>query len=139
MSKTIALILVILTLIFIFYFFFYQPKLKTIEVKINDQVFTFEVATTPAQKSRGLMHRQNLCSTCGMLFIFNSTGTYPFWMKDTLIPLDIIWLDKDGMVVDLKTGQPQDVTLLTNQKPAKFVIETNPHATGLKIGDTVKL
>jgi uncharacterized membrane protein (UPF0127 family) len=58
-------------------------------------------------------------------------------MKNTSIPLDIIWLDRTGRVVDIKKGQPQNTTPLTNSLPAKYVLETNLNATNLKIGDVL--
>jgi len=137
MSKIIALILFLISLSSIYYFFFYQPKLKTRKLSIKNQEFIVEIARTPAQKSRGLMYRSSLCSNCGMLFDFGIEGQYPFWMKNTLIPLDIIWLNQNGLVVDIKTGQPQNTNTLTNSSPARYVLETNPNATGLKIGDQI--
>lgn len=137
MSKIIALTLFLVTLSAVYYFFFYYPRLQTTEILINNQKFIVEIATTPAQKSRGLMYRSSLCPNCGMLFDFGVEGQYPFWMKNTLIPLDVIWLNQNGLVVDIKTGQPQDTKYLTNSQPARYVLETNPNATGLKIGDVL--
>lgn len=139
MSKIIALILFLIALLAVYYFFFYHPKLETKKIVINQKDFIVEIATTPAQKSRGLMYRQSLCPNCAMLFDFGIEGQYPFWMKNTLIPLDIIWLNQDGLVVDIKAGQPQNTNYLTNSQPARYVFETNPNATGLKIGDHIKL
>jgi uncharacterized membrane protein (UPF0127 family) len=61
-----------------------------------------ELATTDQQKSTGLMGRTHLAVGSGMLFVFRQDGILPFWMKDTLIPLDLIWLDRDGVVVELR-------------------------------------
>lgn len=139
MPKIIALTALLSLVVFIFYLFFYSPPTQEVPVKIKNKTFSLEVARTPAQQSRGLMYRSNLCPSCGMLFIFNQEGIYPFWMKNTPLPLDIIWLSQNGTVVDIKNGQPQDTTLLTNSKPAKYVIETNPNTTNLKIGDKINL
>ncbi len=139
MPKVIALTAFIILLALIFYLFFYSPAPKTTKIKIKDRDFTLEIAQTPAQRSRGLMYRKSLCPDCGMLFIFGKPGTYPFWMKNTLLPLDIIWLDQNGVVVDIQPGEPQNTSLLTNSSPAKYVLETNPNVTGLKIGDQIKL
>lgn len=131
-------IIIIIILVFILFFVFYS-KSDTKIIKINNQNFNLETAKTVFQKSRGLMFRKSLCQNCGMLFTFDQPGIYPFWMKNTLIPLDIIWLDSAGIVVDIKTGQPQNTDPLTNSSPAKYVLETNLNATGLKIGDQINL
>jgi uncharacterized membrane protein (UPF0127 family) len=128
MSKIIALILSLFTSIF-------PPQ--TTDFTINNQIFTLEIAKTTVQKTLGLMYRQSLCQNCGMLFKFDAESIYPFWMKNTSIPLDIIWLDRTGRVVDIKKGQPQNTTPLTNSLPAKYVLETNLNATNLKIGDVL--
>ena len=60
-----------------------------------------EVADTEATRQRGLMFRDTLAPNEGMLFVFDASGFYPFWMKNTLIPLDILWLEADGRVVSI--------------------------------------
>lgn len=61
-----------------------------------------EVALTDQQKRVGLMHRDKLAPDAGMVFVFDRDDILPFWMKDTLIPLDIIWLSASGEVVELR-------------------------------------
>lgn len=116
-----------------------QTSTNTIEININGTKYNLEIAQTIFEKSRGLSKRTELCPNCGMIFIYQNEGTYPFWMKDTLIPLDIIWLDKTGKVIDIKTGKPNDLTPLTNSAPAQYIIELNPNVSGLKIGDVINL
>lgn len=65
-----------------------------------------EVASDPDTRARGLMYRPQLAEGRGMLFLFPGIGRYSFWMKDTLIPLDIIWIDEDGRVVDVQDNVP---------------------------------
>ena len=83
-----------------------------------------------------------------MIFIFNKEGIYPFWMKDTLVPLDLIWLNSKGLIVSILTAQPEPNTPITqlklyqNQKPAKYVIELNANRArelNLKIGDKIEI
>lgn len=132
-----------LIVIFIFALFYFWPKKQnqtnTIDIDINGAKYNLEIAKTIFEKSKGLSNRSNLCQNCGMIFIYQNEDIYPFWMKDTLIPLDIIWLDKNGQVVDIKTGKPNDLTSLTNQTQAQYIIELNPNISGLKIGDFVNL
>jgi uncharacterized membrane protein (UPF0127 family) len=69
-------------------------------------VVTVEVAATEAARMRGLMFRSNLAPNEGMLFVFERVALYPFWMKNTLIPLDIIWLDAAKRVVSIAHSVP---------------------------------
>jgi uncharacterized protein len=65
-----------------------------------------EIAATDPARMRGLMFRQNLAEAEGMIFVFPKVGFYPFWMKNTLIPLDMVWLDADGRVVSIAASVP---------------------------------
>ena len=68
----------------------------------GNATFNVEVADTPQSRSVGLMHRVSLPRNHGMLFIFDAPGTVSFWMKNTLIPLDILFFDADGILVHKK-------------------------------------
>lgn len=101
--------------------------------------FRVYVADTPDERSHGLMFVQDLPQEYGMLFIFPEEGNYSFWMKDTLIPLDIIWIDKDLKVVSIETAQPcqADPCPVYMGGNAKYVLEVNGGAanrTGLVPG-----
>lgn len=65
-----------------------------------------EVALTDEQKQTGLMHREKLPADHGMLFTFGQDEILPFWMKNTLMPLDVVWLSGDGKVVEVRTDLP---------------------------------
>jgi hypothetical protein len=65
-----------------------------------------EVAGTPAARERGLMFRAQLAPSEGMVFVFEQVGFYPFWMKNTLIPLDMIWVDPARRVVHVAHSVP---------------------------------
>ncbi len=125
-----------------------QTGLRTLPFNLNNKTFNLEIASNPIQQAKGLSKRDQLCSDCGMIFTFARPGIYPFWMKDTLIPLDIIWLDPNGVIVTIHSANPQPNTpdhLLTrysNQAPAQYVIELNYQESeklGLKIGDHIDL
>ena len=68
-------------------------------VCFGKRCMTVEVVQSPEDVMRGLQHRKYLAGNTGMLFIFPKVGTYDFWMKDTLIALDMIWLDENRNVV----------------------------------------
>jgi len=121
---------------------------NTIEINKENKVcfrqdcFFVEMATTPEEWSRGLMNRENLDENRGMLFIFDQEGIYSFWMKNTLIPLDIIWLNQNKEVVFIeKNAQPCKKEICESINPgqkAKYVLEINKGLVdkmGLKTGD----
>src|SRR5215208_6354176 len=65
-----------------------------------------EVATDEPTRSQGLMYRDRVPEGTGMLFVFPEVGEYPFWMKNTIVPLDIIWLDEQRKVVHVAHDVP---------------------------------
>ncbi|MFH1229030.1 MAG: DUF192 domain-containing protein [Candidatus Aenigmatarchaeota archaeon] len=103
--------------------------------------FNVSLATTPIQQSRGLMSVERLDADSGMLFVFESDGVYPFWMKDVLIPLDMIWMDSGGKVVFIASEvQPCSLSCPSIYPgiDARYVLEINGGLTmsmGLEVGD----
>lgn len=83
-----------------------QTLTNTWEVCREDTCRTVEVAKTEEERSIGLMWRDSMPKNHGMLFTFDEPKDWGFWMKNTLIPLDIIWLDSNFVVVDYVTMQP---------------------------------
>jgi len=113
------------------------------EVCFHSKCFKVELATTPEKQDRGLMYREKLDADAGMLFIFKDEGVYPFWMKNMLIPLDILWLDDNKQVVYIiKNFQPceSDPCPSANLNvPARYVLELNAGTAdraGIAVGDT---
>jgi hypothetical protein len=77
------------------------------EVAFPDKsVVSVEIADTPALRQRGLMFREHLAPAEGMVFVFEAVGFYPFWMKNTLIPLDMIWVGPDKKIVSISHSVP---------------------------------
>lgn len=88
--------------------------------------FSVEVADTDATRSRGLMHRETLARSAGMLFVYESPRRATFWMKNTLIPLDMIFADPEGRVTKVHANAvPQDLTTIDGGENVKFVLEIN--------------
>lgn len=109
---------------------------------------TLEIADTPPKRMRGLMDRPSLPRDHGMIFVYDEVRAWPFWMLNTLIPLDIAWLDKSGRVVDIQTMAPQPgvsqdkLTLYYPKGEAQSAIEMNAGLAGglgLAKGDAVEL
>lgn len=110
----------------------------------KDECFYMELAKTASEKNKGLMFRDSLAEDRGMLFIFESEGIYPFWMKNMKFPLDIIWLNGEKEVVFIAKGekpcQNDFCPLIDPGKKATYVLEINAglsDAIGLKIGEEV--
>lgn len=93
---------------------------------IGDELVVLEVVKTPAQQERGLSNRTAIPKNYGMLFAFPDDGTYSFWMKDMLVPIDMFWLAKDGTVVHVERGVVPDTfpNSFVNDTPARYVLET---------------
>ena len=91
--------------------------------------FNIELAVTSEERSNGLMFRENLDFKKGMLFIFEREGKYSFWMKNTLIPLDIIWINKNKEVVfiseNIQPCKENPCPIIEPTKNAKYVLEIN--------------
>jgi hypothetical protein len=101
-----------------------------------------EIADTAAEWQMGLMGRTALAQDAGMLFVFDQEQLLSFWMKDTLIPLSIAFIDSQGRIVDIQDMQPLDETSHQSAVPAQYALEVNQGffgERGIMIGDTVEL
>ena len=116
---------------------------NTVTLSVKGQNYYLEVAQTQEAQQKGLSGRDKLCLDCGMFFPFKIPGRYPYWMKDTHIPLDIIWLNSKFKVVKITTAVKTDSDFIyTNKKLAKYVIELNANESfklDLNVGDTVAI
>jgi uncharacterized membrane protein (UPF0127 family) len=85
-----------------------------------------EVARTEQERETGLMFREHLDADAGMLFVFDDESIRAFWMKNTLIPLDMLFISADHHVVGIvANAEPQTETVRQVDKPAQFVLEVN--------------
>ncbi|MFL5311454.1 MAG: DUF192 domain-containing protein [Myxococcales bacterium] len=100
-----------------------QPAVR-FETSRGPWVVQVEVARTNAQHARGLMFRQDLPRDHGMLFVFDETSDHPFWMHNTLIPLDMIHLGEDrGVVGVVANAEPRTDVPRRVGKPSRYVVE----------------
>lgn len=83
-----------------------QPKLPTVEISAGMHVIRAEVADEPGTRMRGLMMRERLGTNEGMLFVFPDKTRHCFWMRNTLVPLSIAFLDDDGTIANIEDMQP---------------------------------
>ena len=153
--KIIILVLLFFIVVLGFMFFYFSIPAKKIPVAsrvcFQQNCFMVELATSQAQQELGLMNRTSLDKNSGMYFIFDKENDYPFWMKNTLIPLDMIWISGNP-----SAGSGQVVFIAENVQPckvencpvidpgvkAKYVLEINAGISaqdGIKIGDVVSV
>lgn len=156
MNKNILLVvlpLIVLALIFLILIFIPNKQCLNCPQSQNQQIsqvcfekncFEVEVAATPREQTRGLMFRERLEENKGMLFIFDEEGNYGFWMKNMLIPLDIIWLNKNKEIVFIEQNvqpcKPDVCPIITPNKAAQYVLEINAGLVdkiGIKTGNTL--
>jgi uncharacterized membrane protein (UPF0127 family) len=105
-------------------------------------VVAVEVVRTDADRARGLMDRRELAPDAGMLFLFDETGEHPFWMKNTLLPLDMLFLSEDGRVNGIvERAVPGDLSPRSAGGPSRYVLEVNggwAATHGVAAGDRVR-
>src|ERR1700722_4401195 len=113
----------------------------TVETAAGPQKFTIELALSGAQMEQGLMFRRSLAPDAGMLFDFKSPTNVTMWMKNTLIPLDMLFLDERGRIIDIhERAVPLSTDVIAAKAPARYVIELNGGTAarlGIKPGDQV--
>lgn len=104
---------------------FAQQSLKTIELRAGMFRIEAELAATERQREIGLMHRRSMPPHAGMLFVFERPQAYCFWMKNTLIPLSIAFLDDAGRIVNIARMQPQSEQSHCASQPVRYALEMN--------------
>jgi uncharacterized protein len=119
--------------------------IDTLTIKSKDAAhqFTVEVAKTSRQQSQGLMYRRKMAADAGMVFIYSSAKPISMWMKNTLIPLDMVFIGASGTISRIvERTTPMSQTIISSGGPAKAVLELNGGTASrmkLKIGDRVVL
>jgi|TARA_R110000868_G_scaffold16133_5_gene73069 uncharacterized protein len=108
----------------------------------GEHAFNVEVVDTPETRAKGLMFVQDLADDAGMLFDFKQEREVSFWMRNTFIPLDMIFVGADGVVKTIHVNaRPQDPTSIPSNVPVQFVLEIPGGRSvelGLKPGDTME-
>ena len=107
--------------------------MKQCEIEIGDKQYNVRIAITDKEQSDGLKDIDKLFDNEGMLFVFDKEDQVSMWMEDTIIPLDVIFIDEDYNVVKVQQGVPKSKELITSDN-TKYVLEVNA-GSGIKIGD----
>jgi uncharacterized protein len=104
----------------------YTESSVTIDTAKGALHFAVEMALTPEQQEHGLMFRSELAPADGMLFVLPEVATATFWMKDTLIPLDMLFIGDDGKIDDIhERAVPMSEDLIVSKVPVRAVLEVN--------------
>ncbi len=101
------------------------PQLPMIELNVDIHRIEAEVANVDQTRMRGLMFRKAMAPQRGMLFVFDVAGTQCMWMRNTLIPLSVAFLDAKGRIINVEDMQPQTDDNHCSDKPAKYALEMN--------------
>jgi uncharacterized membrane protein (UPF0127 family) len=113
----------------------------TVQTAGGPQKFSIELALSDAQMEQGLMFRRSMPANAGMLFDFKHPTGVTMWMKNTLIPLDMLFLDNSARIIDIhERAVPNSTDIIASRVPARYVIELNGGTVarlGIKPGDQV--
>jgi uncharacterized membrane protein (UPF0127 family) len=114
--------------------------LPTVEMKIGARNYQLEVAADDYSRMHGLMERDSMPEEHGMIFVFTQDTNEGFWMHNTRIPLDIVFIDSSGKVVSVNHMKPFDESITSAGGSYRYAIELNDGAAaanGVKAGDSV--
>ena len=117
-----------------------SPAPLVIDTAGGEKTFSIEVADDPVERERGLMFRRSMGDDHGMLFVFPGEGEIAFWMKNTPMPLDMVFIDGDGEIQAIKRGEPFSTANVSPAAPVQFVLELKAGTAGkagIEAGDKV--
>lgn len=118
-----------------------DPQQLVAETASSEQRFSIEIAATHAERSAGLMFRRIMPDNRGMLFVFEETRPVSFWMKNTPMPLDLIFIGEDGRVKAILPGVPFSEAGIAPRIPVRFVLELKAgtaQKAGIAEGDRLR-
>ncbi len=105
-----------------------QLSFEVISINMNEQHYQLQIADNNQRRMQGLMFRPTLAEDKGMLFVYPQSGNYRIWMKNTLIPLTVIWMNEETEIVDIKLLLPckqRSCPIYSAPEPARYIIELN--------------
>lgn len=107
----------------------------------GERSFSIEIADTSAEREAGLMFRQTMADNHGMLFVFERSSEVDFWMKNTPMALDLIFVGQDGRIKAIKRGEPESEAIISPGQPVRFVLELKAGTAdkdGIRDGDVLR-
>ena len=121
--------------------FAYSQGLPKIPVYLKEKEIWVEVVRTPEERAQGLMGRKHLGEDEGMLFIFEKEDYHSFWMKNTLIPLSIAFIDREGKILRIADMEPLTLDSHPPPKPILYALEMSKgwfSTNSLQVGDILR-
>lgn len=118
-----------------------DPTPLVAETASGKRSFSIEIADTSAEREAGLMFRRTMADDHGMLFVFEKPGEVNFWMKNTPMPLDLVFVGQDGKIKAIKRGEPESEAIISPGRPVSFVLELKAGTAakdGLRDGDLLR-
>lgn len=118
-----------------------DPAALIVETAAGEQRFTIEIAADDRQRAAGLMFRTEMDDDHGMLFVFEKSRHLSFWMQNTPMPLDLVFIGADGRIVGILNGEPYSIAPIGPGVPAQFVLELKAgtaEKVGIANGDYVR-
>lgn len=118
-----------------------SPQLETIKISVNSASYQVELAATAEHRQRGLMFREKLDPGKGMLFVYAKSGDHRIWMKNTLIPLRVIWIDEAYRVISIQRLLPCETSpcmVYAAPGPSRFILELGDFEHSIKVNDRVR-
>lgn len=117
--------IIILITAFTLFFSACGKKPERINITLGETVFSVEVARTPEERAKGLMHRKDLPPLEGMLFIFDEDQKLSFWMKNTEIPLSIAYISREGVIKEIHDMEPFSLRPVESLYYVRYALEVN--------------
>ena len=119
----------------------FEESPLTVDAANGQFEFLVEMAVSPAQRSQGLMFRESLAEDRGMLFDFGKPQRAMMWMRNTYVPLDMLFIDEDGQITQIAGNtQPLSDAVIASREPVRAVLELRGGVSaklGIKPGDRV--
>jgi len=117
-----------------------QPSHPVVQLTAGIHLIQAEVVADPGSRAQGLMHRKSLPPNAGMLFIFDQAAVHCMWMKNTLIPLSVAFIDERGIIVNIADMEPHSEASHCAAQPVPYALEMNRGwfaAKGIKPGSRI--
>ena len=117
-----------------------SPVFASIRIKVNSTDYQVEVAATAELRRQGLMFREKLDRDKGMLFVYTKSGDHRIWMKNTLIPLWVIWIDEAYRVISIQRLEPCKTSrcmVYSASAASRYILELGDYPHSIKLNDQV--
>ncbi len=125
MTRLIVLINCCLMMFMTHFLHAYAADLPQIPLQISKYMLSAEVANTHRTREQGLMFRKSLGENAGMLFVFPKSAYYGMWMKNTILPLSVAFIDEKGIIINIADMKPDSLVAHYSAGPAKYALEVN--------------